>query len=502
MTTNPTTQQIAEAKRVILREAQRVAAPYSLEAFTAYTKPDYEFGWFNRLLCKKLDEFQLQVEQGKHPMLMIFAPPRSGKSEIASRRFPAKVMGNHPDWNFIGASYAADLAKRMSRDVRRIIGDSAYADIFPDTCLPPVGGTASDQAGMWETVNRKFQLNGGSYRATGVNGGITGGGMNIGIIDDPAKDYQQASSKAYQEAVIDWFDTTFYTRVDPRLHGIIIILTRWHKNDLAGQLLQQAAEGGQQWEVLSFPMELESDREIVYMDGKRKLTPRHKGDLLFPERMPPDFVASAKRRGSLVWNALYQQRPTQKGGALIKTEDFQRYKSLPPIKKRWIYADTAQKTEERHDFSVFECWGEGADGQPYLIDLRRGKWEAAELEATAIAFWNKHKAMDKLKVGALIKMKVEDKASGTQLIQNIKKKGHIPVEGIPRHKDKYTRFLDIQGHIESGYVHIPEEAPWLSDFLMECEDVTAEFNTHDDQIDPMMDAINDIMNKKRRGTFG
>lgn len=482
------------------RAAMATLARTNLRDFTAYTNPKYQFGWFNELLCKELDQFMLEVEQGKMPMLMIFAPPRSGKSELASRRFPAWAMGKHADWHFIGASYAADLAKRMSKDVRRIIGSHQYADVFPDLRLPPVGVGAADQAGMWETVNRDMQLTGGSYRATGVNGGITGGGMNIGIIDDPAKDYQQASSKAYQEAVIDWFDTTFYTRVDPRLHGIIIILTRWHKNDLAGQLLQQAAEGGQQWKVVSFPMEAEADE--FYEVGGRRYHTRKPGELLFPERMPPDFVASAKRRGSLVWNALYQQRPTQKGGALIKTEDFQRYKSLPPIKKRWIYADTAQKTEERHDFSVFECWGEGADGQPYLIDLRRGKWEAAELEATAIAFWNKHKAMDKLKVGALIKMKVEDKASGTQLIQNIKKKGHIPVEGIPRHKDKYTRFLDIQGHIESGYVHIPDEAPWLSDFLMECEDVTAEFNTHDDQIDPMMDAINDIMNKKRRGTFG
>ncbi len=495
MTTMPPSEKLRRARNIKISRARR-----TLRDFTAYTNPKYQFGWFNELLCKELDQFMLEVEQGKMPMLMIFAPPRSGKSELASRRFPAWAMGKHPDWHFIGASYAADLAKRMSKDVRRIIGSHQYADVFPDLRLPPVGVGAADQAGMWETVNRDMQLTGGSYRATGVNGGITGGGMNIGIIDDPAKDYQQASSKAYQESVIDWFDTTFYTRVDPRLHGIIIILTRWHKHDLAGQLLQQAAEGGQQWKVVSFPMEAEADE--FYEVGGRRYHTRKPGELLFPERMPPDFVASAKRRGSLVWNALYQQRPTQKGGALIKTEDFQRYKSLPPIKKRWIYADTAQKTEERHDFSVFECWGEGADGQPYLIDLRRGKWEAAELEATAIAFWNKHKAMDKLKVGALIKMKVEDKASGTQLIQNIKKKGHIPVEGIPRHKDKYTRFLDIQGHIESGYVHIPDEAPWLSDFLMECEDVTAEFNTHDDQIDPMMDAINDIMNKKRRGTFG
>lgn len=487
------------------RTAMSVLARNSLQDFTIFTKPDYEFGWFNELLCRELDQFLLEVEQGKMPRLMIFAPPRSGKSELASRRFPAYVLGKHPDWHVIGASYASDLANRMSRDTQRIIDGNAYREVFPQTNLNgtnvrTVTGGAIRTVELWETVSPDGVVHGGSYRAAGVNGGITGQGMNIGIIDDPAKDYQTASSKAYQEAVSDWFDTTFYTRVDPRLNGIIIILTRWHKQDLAGQLLQQAQEGGENWKVVSFPMEAEADE--FYEVGGRRYHTRKPGDLLFPERMPPDFVASAKRRGSLVWNALYQQRPTQKGGSLIKTEDFVRYKSLPPIKKRWVYADTAQKTGERNDFSVFECWGEGADGQPYLIDLLRGKWEAAELEAKAIGFWNKHKASDKMKAGPLIKMKVEDKASGTGLIQNIRRRGQIPVEGIQRSKDKYTRFMDVQGHIESGYVHIPEEAPWLSDFLMECEEVTAEFNTHDDQIDPMMDAINDIMNNKRRGTFG
>jgi hypothetical protein len=107
-------------------------------------------------------------------------------------------------------------------------------------------------AELWEVVNEKGDIH-GSYRAAGVNGGITGQGMNIGIIDDPAKDYKTASSPVYQEAVIDWYDTTFFTRADPKLNGIIIILTRWHQSDLAGQLLKKAEEGGEQWRVVSFP---------------------------------------------------------------------------------------------------------------------------------------------------------------------------------------------------------------------------------------------------------
>ncbi|WP_275375267.1 terminase large subunit domain-containing protein, partial [Xenorhabdus bovienii] len=103
------------------------------------------------------------------------------------------------------------------------------------------------------------RLHGGAYRAAGVNGGITGQGMNIGIIDDPAKDYKTASSPVYQTAVIDWYDTTFFTRADPKINGIIIILTRWHQNDLAGQLLKLAEEGGEPWRVVSFPMEAEKE---------------------------------------------------------------------------------------------------------------------------------------------------------------------------------------------------------------------------------------------------
>lgn len=472
------------------KQRQIERAKNNLLDFTLYTNPIYETGWFNELLFAELDQFLKDAEAGLMPRLMIFAPPRSGKSEAASRRFPAYVLGKHPNWNVIACSYSSDLANRMSRDTQRIITSPRYNEIFPETNLTlsrAGAGGAIRTAELWEIINSKGDIQGGSYRAAGVNGGITGQGMNIGIIDDPAKDYKTASSPTYQEAVIDWYDTTFFTRADPKINGIIIILTRWHKDDLAGQLLKKAEEGGEQWRVVSFPMEAEK-HEVHELNGK-KYSLRKPGEILFPERMPQSFVDKAKQRGSLVWNALYQQRPTAKGGGLIKSEWFGEYKELPPLKWRAVYGDTAQKTKEVNDFSVFEHWGLGVDGYMYLIDMIRGKWEADELKRRATAFWNSCKS---IKNGPLRHMAIEDKASGTGLIQSIRKDALCPVKAIQRDKDKYTRLMDTQGFIESGYIKLPSDKPFVSDFLVEMESINPDFNTHDDQLDPMMDAITEM----------
>lgn len=472
------------------KKRQIERAKNNLLDFTLYTNPIYETGWFNELLFAELDQFLKDAELGLMPRLMIFAPPRSGKSEAASRRFPAYVLGKHPNWNVIACSYSSDLANRMSRDTQRIITSPRYNEIFPETNLTlsrAGAGGAIRTAELWEIINSKGDIQGGSYRAAGVNGGITGQGMNIGIIDDPAKDYKTASSPTYQEAVIDWYDTTFFTRADPKINGIIIILTRWHKDDLAGQLLKKAEEGGEQWRVVSFPMEAEK-HEVHELNGK-KYRLRKPGEILFPERMPQSFVDKAKQRGSLVWNALYQQRPTAKGGGLIKSEWFGEYKELPPLKWRAVYGDTAQKTKEVNDFSVFEHWGLGMDGYMYLIDMIRGKWEADELKRRAVAFWNSCKS---IRNGSLRHMAVEDKASGTGLIQSIRKDALCPIKAIQRDKDKYTRLMDTQGFIESGYIKLPADKPFVSDFLVEMESINPDFNTHDDQLDPMMDAITEM----------
>lgn len=493
---------------------QQEIARVKMKDFTRYTFPNYQFGWFNELLCAELDQFLIDVELGNNPLLMVFAPPRSGKSELCSRRFPAKILGNHPDWEIIGASYSSTLAERMSRDAKRIMMDQRYMDLFPNVQLPQKRGLGySNTSELWEIVDANNRLTGGSYRAAGVDGGITGQGMIVGIIDDPAKDYKQASSAAYQRAVMDWYDTTFFTRMNPKVNGVMIILTRWHKLDLAGQLLEKAKVDGDKWRLVSFPMEAEED-EIHELAGKVYQL-RKKGEILFPERMPPKFVERCKKRGSLVWNALYQQRPTSRGGSMIKTDHFKYYKKLPMLKFRFIMGDTAQKEKEVNDRSCFICFGVGVDGNLYVLDLIKGRWPAPTLETKALAFWKKHQAfISELKVvhnkPVLRFMGIEDKSSGTGLIQTIRKGGtngkgpKVPIKAIPRNRDKVTRVKDIQGFIESGYVYLPDiesdhsftDGTWLSDFLMECEDFSEEMtHAHDDQVDPLMDGIEHVFLK-------
>ncbi|MGP1609632.1 MAG: phage terminase large subunit, partial [Burkholderiales bacterium] len=210
-----------------------------------------------------------------------------------------------------------------------------------------------------------------------------------------------------------------------------------------------------------------------------------------------------KKVSKYTFNSQYQQRPIALGGNIIHGQDFKRVEMLPRILYRKVFADTAQKTKEANDYSVFECWGMGDDGKIYLLDLRRGKWEAPQLRTNAIDFWNKQKADTTM--GTVREMKVEDKTSGTGLIQDIAQDrlARIPVKGIERSKDKLTRVMDVVSYIEAGYVCVVEGSPFISDFIAECEAFTADdTHEHDDQIDPMCDAINDMLGPRPRGIFG
>ena len=181
-----------------------------------------------------------------------------------------------------------------------------------------------------------------------------------------------------------------------------------------------------------------------------------------------------------------EQRPAPIGGGIFKDEYWRFYKDLPTIVSKRIFGDTALKTKEMNDFSVFQCWGKSKEGQIYLLDQVRGKWEAPELKIQAKAFYNKHN-VGYAHVNAF---KIEDKSSGTGLIQSLRREG-LPIVEIPRDTDKVTRANDSVGLLASGNVYLPEDAPWLSDYL-------AEFSIfpnakHDDQVDPTMDAIEDFL---------
>lgn len=449
--------------------------------FTLQTKPDFVTGWFNKVIAQELQQFYHDIKAGKQPRLMIFAPPRSGKSELFSRRFPAWAFGRDPDLQMIACSYSADLASRMNRDVQRIMDEESYHSIFPKSSLnnkriSTVSGQALRNSEIFEILGHK-----GAYRSAGVGGGITGMGADIAIIDDPIKDAKEANSQTVRDNVWDWYTTTLYTRLSPR-SGVLLGMTRWHEDDLAGRLLKEAENGGEQWKVISFPAIAEEDELF------RKI-----GDPLHPERFSLDRLESIKKAvGSHTWNALYQQRPTSKGGGIIKGSWFGRFSIPPIIRHKFIYADTALKAKKHNDFSVFLLAGKGIDGKVYILDLVRGKWEAPELEQRFKDFWAKHKAQ--ANTGELIRANVEDKASGTGLIQKIRQDSLIPINAVQVDSDKYTRVLSIQGYIESGYVCLPENSSWVTDFIEECEAFTAtNSHRHDDQVDALVMAIRDLM---------
>lgn len=194
------------------------------------------------------------------------------------------------------------------------------------------------------------------------------------------------------------------------------------------------------------------------------------------------------------FSSQYQQNPSPVGGGMFKDSYWKSYEVLPPdIDLIRIYGDTAQKTKERNDYSVFQCWARSRSSGIYLIDQFRGKWEAPELESKLVEFWSKHKPTQFKPLGSQV-VKIEDKSSGSSLIQSIKKDYMIPVEAIQRNTDKVLRAMGVVKYFAAGYIHLPVDADWVHDYKEEFRKFTPLMtHKHDDQIDPTMDAVEDLI---------
>lgn len=349
-----------------------LAARSNLQNFTLHTYLEYRVNWHHRVMFEYLDQFIA----GDIKRLMIFAPPRHGKSEIVSRRLPAYILGKMPDSKIISASYGADLARRMNRDVQRIIDSDAYERVFPQTRLfgsnvrTVARGTYLRNSDIFEVVGHD-----GYYRSSGVGGAITGMGMDYGIIDDPYKNRQDASSQTIRANVWDWYTSTFRTRLSPD-GGILLTLTRWHEADLAARLLDLAESDptADQWVVLVFPAVAEND--IAVYD------PRDYGDPLWPDRFDVDELnATRASLGTYEWEALYMQRPAPRDGSMFKRDWFEILQRLPvkPELMRFVrYWDKAG-TKDAGAYTAGVLIGE-YEGVYYIVDVIMGQWEAATRE--------------------------------------------------------------------------------------------------------------------------
>lgn len=404
---------------------------------------------------------------GQTKRLIINLPPRAGKTDLAVKHFIAWAMGLAPHSHFIHASYSARLAAANAYNVRSILQHEAYQALWRDVNL-------KDDSKAKDEFRTEY---GGVVYATGTGGGITGygaGGMGDGfagaiIIDDALKS-GEANSKIIREGVLEWFQNTIESRKNSPHTPIIVIQQRLHENDLAGWLM--AGGNGEEWESLVIPAINEA------------------GESFWPEQFPIDMLRRLEAANKYVFAGQYMQRPSPEGGGIFRDDWWRHYDVAPPIEWRGIWADTAQKTGQQNDYSVLQCWGKASDGRAILLDQLRGKWEAPELLTNARAFWGKHKAVSGK--GNLRSFRIEDKVSGTGLIQTLKREG-VPVQGIKRHagQDKITRAMDAAPSVESGLVWLPMRADWLSDFLAEASSFPS--GMHDDQIDPMCDAVSDIV---------
>jgi predicted phage terminase large subunit-like protein len=205
-----------------------------------------------------------------------------------------------------------------------------------------------------------------------------------------------------------------------------------------------------------------------------------------------------------VYDAQYAQRPSKPGGNLFKLEWFPRWRNeIPALEWRGVYGDTAQKTKERNDYSVFQCWGRTKSGKAILLDQVRGRFEAPELERVAREFWRKQHRAIRSESAPLRVFKIEDKVSGTGLIQALRRAPlPLPVIPVPRERDKYMRALDVLPHCAAGNVILPaddpEDRPWVADFERELRDFSGDGSGFDDQVDPLMDAIVDILGDSKQ----
>lgn len=468
----------ADLKR---REVAAVIARTDLYFFARWMfRQRKGFSWLHSPHHKLLCDALMRVYQGECKRLIINIPPRYSKTELVLN-WIAWCLGKSPDSEFILTSYAGGLATNNAWVTRELVLHEAYRDIFPGAVIRS-DSTAKDE---WRTTaNGIVYARGAGGTITGYGGGKHreefGGAI---VIDDPHKP-DEATSDVIRQGVIDWFQNTLESRKNyPEKTPIVLIMQRVHEKDLAGWLLDGG--NGEEWESIALDAICESTDDPLG---------REVGEPLWPEKHSAEMLEQMRAANSYVFSAQYQQRPSPLGGGIIKGAWFRRYRVPPRIVYRKIFADTAQKTKEHNDYSVFQCWGKGEDGCAYLLDQIRGKWEAPELKRRAVDFWNKHLAIDPVQFGSLRQMAVEDKASGTGLIQDLGMSSAIPIAGIERNKDKLTRVMDVTGYIESGRVFIPEDAPFTSDFVAECEAFTPnDTHAHDDQIDPMCDAINDMV---------
>lgn len=414
---------------------QAALARRSLLRFTEYTNPLYQRARHHELIAQRLEA----VESGEIDRLMIFMPPRHGKSELASKRFPAWCLGRDPRRQIIAASYNSDLANDFGRNVRNIVAEPEFGQVFPGVSLAPDS----------QAANRMNTNRGGAYVAAGVGTAVTGRGAHIALIDDPFKDREEADSERRRDLVWDWFRSTLYTRLMPG-GAIVLIQTRWHEDDLAGRLLEQE---GDQWEVLELPA----------LDAE--------GQALWPEWYDATALGRIKSTiGPREWSALYQQQPQPDDGTFFRREWLNEWKELSSL--RYYGTSDYAVTDGGGDYTVHRVWGVDSNGDIYRVDGWRGQTASNEWIERKLDLIARYQPFMWFGEGGVIQKAIEP-----MLNNRMRERGvYCAMEWLPSVADKPTRARSFQAMAATGRVYFEPGAD-VGEFL------AFPAGKHDDEVD-------------------
>jgi predicted phage terminase large subunit-like protein len=447
------------AERADLEQSQD--ATTSFLTYTNYVWPSFIHGAHHAKMAAAFE----RVANGTCKRLIINMPPRHTKSEFASYLLPAWFLGKFPQKKVIQTSHTAELAVGFGRKVRNLVDSDVYKSIFPGVGLQ----SDSKAAGRWATNK------GGDYFAIGIGGAVTGKGADLLIIDDPHSEQEATLAETNPEIydkTHEWYTSGPRQRLQPG-GAIVIVMTRWSKKDLTGQVLKSAAQrDGEEWEVIEFPAILPSGRP------------------LWPEFWPIDQLeALHKELPNSKWMAQYMQNPTSDVSAIIKREWWKIWEHDDPPEVHFIIQswDTAFLKTERADYSACTTWGvfyetnsvtKKQTANIILLNSYKKRMEFPELKQKAFEDWKEWEP------DSLI---IEAKAAGSPLIFELRAMG-IPVQEFSPSKgnDKIARLNAVADIFASGRVWVPETR-WADELV----DEVASFPSgeHDDLVDSTSQAI-------------
>lgn len=453
----------ADAAQELLR---RRAARRTLAQYIGYTNRKFKASYFSDAVCSALDKFIADVQAGLRPVLVLQAPPQHGKSEIVSRKLPAFLLGSFPDWRVGAASYSDELANAMAQDVRRNLASDEHRRLFP---------CALEKRRYDVNRTGEFTAPGGAggYIGVGTGSGLTGRPVDIGIIDDPIKNQQEALSPTTKEGHWNWYQTVFTTRLSEN-SGQIIMATSWAEDDLPARVCEHF-KGDPRLTVLRFPA-INLPGEVGY-------------DTDLPEgALVPTLHSLVKLQETKAllsdywWSAMYQQNPRALGGNVFKEIGVRYYmpKDLPARFDKMLASwDCTFKDTDGTDYVVGQVWGKlGANS--YLLDQVR---ERMSFTRTVEAVKAMHDKWPQAR-----EILIEDKANGPAVIDTLKAKvpGIIPVEPDG---SKLARAHAVTSYWEAGNVWIPHPdlCPWTKAFVGEVTGFPASAN--DDQVDGMTQGL-------------